>query len=89
MRFIRTAAAAAAVLALGLTACSTSSTVTPEPTKPATQESQPAGEAPTGDVPKGDGTQTIYLVSKGFQHRFWQAVKEGAVKAGQGVRLQG
>jgi ribose transport system substrate-binding protein len=57
--------------------------VTPEPTKPATQESQPAGEAPTGDVPKGDGTQTIYLVSKGFQHRFWQAVKEGAVKAGQ------
>lgn len=35
------------------------------------------------DVPKGDGSQTIYLVSKGFQHRFWQAVKEGAEQAGQ------
>ena len=32
---------------------------------------------------KGDGSQTIYLVSKGFQHRFWQAVKEGAEQAGE------
>ena len=31
----------------------------------------------------GDGTQTIYLVSKGFQHRFWQAVKQGAEEAGK------
>ena len=83
MRFIRTAAAAATVLALGLTACSTSSTVTPEPDQ-AGHPGEPARRrSPTGDVPKGDGTQTIYLVSKGFQHRFWQAVKEGAVKAGQ------
>ena len=28
-------------------------------------------------------SKTIYLVSKGFQHRFWQAVKEGAEKAGK------
>lgn len=29
------------------------------------------------------GDKTIYLVSKGFQHRFWQAVKEGAEQAGE------
>lgn len=28
-------------------------------------------------------SKTIHLVSKGFQHRFWQAVKEGAEKAGK------
>lgn len=84
MRFIRTAAAAMSVLALSLTACSTSSTVAPEPTAPAGTETTAAGEAPaTGDIPKGDGTKTIYLVSKGFQHRFWQAVKDGAVQAGE------
>ncbi|MFV0429238.1 MAG: ABC transporter substrate-binding protein [Arachnia sp.] len=38
---------------------------------------------PEGDIPMGDGSQTIYLVSKGFQHRFWQAVKEGAEQAGE------
>lgn len=37
---------------------------------------------------KGDGTKTIYLVSKGFQHRFWQAVKEGAEQAGEELGYQ-
>lgn len=83
MRFIRTAAAAVSVLALSLSACSTSSTVTPETSAPQPTETAASTEAPaTGDIPKGDGTKTIYLVSKGFQHRFWQAVKEGAVQAG-------
>ncbi len=91
MRLLRSAAALSSLLALGLAAgCSTSAG--PEattPVKPTVAESAPA-ESPAasdkpmaeGDVPKGDGTQTIYLVSKGFQHRFWQAVKEGAEQAG-------
>ncbi len=80
MRFFRTAAAATAALALSLTACSTSSgPATSETKAPAPAES--AVEMPTGDLPKGNG-ETIYLVSKGFQHRFWQAVKDGAVEAG-------
>lgn len=89
MRILRSAAAVSSALLLALTAaCSTSNTPasqTPADTKPA--ETTPAETKPaeTGstDLPKGDGTQTIYLVSKGFQHRFWQAVKEGAEKAGQ------
>lgn len=31
-----------------------------------------------GDTDGGDGTLSIALVSKGFQHQFWQAVKQGA-----------
>lgn len=48
------------------------------------EETTPAdeGETTDGDVPQGNG-ETIYLVSKGFQHRFWQAVKEGAEQAGE------
>lgn len=90
MRLLRSAVAVSSLLALGLTACSTSTpTTTPEDTTaaetsaaesmPAETSSEPMAE---GDVPMGDGTQTIYLVSKGFQHRFWQAVKEGAEQAG-------
>lgn len=96
MRILRSTIAASAVLMLGLTACSTSTSGTsPAPTSdaptsaaastpaesPAASESAPAEGS--GEVPKGDGTQTIYLVSKGFQHRFWQAVKEGAEQAGK------
>ncbi|OKL50440.1 ABC transporter substrate-binding protein [Boudabousia marimammalium] len=40
------------------------------------------GDAGSGSSEGGEGQKTIYLVSKGFQHRFWQAVKEGAEKAG-------
>lgn len=93
MRLLRSAFAVSAALALSFTAaCSTStspgtgSETKPAETKPA--ETKPAETTPAettpadGEIPKGDGTQTIYLVSKGFQHRFWQAVKEGAEKAG-------
>ncbi len=80
-------------------ACSTSTpTTTTEQTSAAETSAAEttAAETPTestsaatsegtmgGEVTKGDGTQTIYLVSKGFQHRFWQAVKEGAEEAGK------
>ncbi|MEO7588058.1 MAG: ABC transporter substrate-binding protein [Arachnia sp.] len=94
MRLLRSALAVSSLLALGLTACSTSTpttTTTPEDTTAVetSPEMTPSEMAPSesstqsmGEVTKGDGTQTIYLVSKGFQHRFWQAVKEGAEKAG-------
>lgn len=87
MRLLRTAVAVSSLLALGLTACTTSTTPG-ETTKPAETTQAPAETtpsdttAPAGDVPKGNG-ELIYLVSKGFQHRFWQAVKEGAEQAGK------
>ncbi len=80
MRLLRTAAAVS-LLALSLTACTTSTpTTTTAPSKAASASATTASDS--GSLPKGDGTKTIYLVSKGFQHRFWQAVKEGAVQAG-------
>lgn len=90
MRIMRSAIAATGVLMLGLTACATSTPAnqTTGTTSEAPPASTPASPDPSaspdsGDVPKGDGTQTIYLVSKGFQHRFWQAVKSGAEQAGK------
>lgn len=68
-----TTVAAACVMALGLAACSGS-------TAPAADA--PASDAPAADAPAMEEGGTIYLVSKGFQHRFWQAVKEGAEEAG-------
>ena len=82
------AAAAVGTLALGMAACSTSTDATGGSTK---TESSGASKVDTSgeqqdwekEAVKGDGSQTIYLVSKGFQHRFWQAVKEGAEQAGE------
>lgn len=83
------AVAAAGSMAFGLAACSTS-TSTSTDSKPSggaatSTEKAPAEAADkeSTEVPKGDGSKTIYLVSKGFQHRFWQAVKEGAEQAGE------
>lgn len=69
-----TTVAAACVMALGLAACSGS-------TAPAADA--PASEAPATEAPATEEGGTIYLVSKGFQHRFWQAVNEGAQEAGK------
>ena len=84
------AVAAAGTMALGLAACSTStssgsdsgSTDTAASGTTETEETTEEVAEQSDEVPAGDGTQTIYLVSKGFQHRFWQAVKEGAEQAG-------
>lgn len=94
MRLLRSAIAVSSVLALGLTAACSTSTTEPEPGDTAAEETmaqettpeETTGEetpADSGDVPMGDGSQTIYLVSKGFQHRFWQAVNQGADAAGE------
>ena len=85
------AAAAVGSMALGLAACTTStdSTATKSGDSKTGQSSGATKVDTSGNqqdwekaAVKGDGTKTIYLVSKGFQHRFWQAVKEGAEQAG-------
>lgn len=48
------------------------------------------GDAPAGGGDAGGGEEmTIELVSKGFQHQFWQAVKKGAEEQGKelGVKI--
>ena len=87
MRPKASAIAAVALLTVGLSACSTSTTPTTamSSTTSTTSSSAPAPAATgldTAMIKKGDGTKTVYLVSKGFQHRFWQAVKQGAEQAG-------
>lgn len=62
-------------LVLVVSACSSNGGNTPAPTKAPTEAAGKDG----GDTP----TEKMYvpLVSKGFQHQFWQAVKQGAEKA--------
>ena len=84
MRILRSVLIGSSALALALTAACSTSTPAQTPAEPAPTTSAPAPEtsAPApGDVPQGNG-ELLYLVSKGFQHRFWQAVKEGAEQAG-------
>jgi ribose transport system substrate-binding protein len=66
------ATAAAALLALGLTAC--------------------GSDGSGGDASNASGdkkTPYVAIVSKGFQHQFWQAVKQGAEEEAkkEGVRI--
>ena len=90
------AAAAVGSMALGLAACSTSSDSSAPAADTKTGDSSGASKVDTSGntqdwekaAVKGDGTKTIYLVSKGFQHRFWQAVKEGAEQAGEELGYQ-
>ena len=46
-------------------------------------------EGSGGDGGSGDGEMYIAMVSKGFQHQFWQAVKKGAEQKAEelGVRI--
>lgn len=91
------AAAAVGSMALGLAACTTSTDSSASSDAKPSESSGSAKVDTSGDMQdwekaavKGDGTKTIYLVSKGFQHRFWQAVKEGAEEAGKacGYKIQ-
>ena len=90
------AAAAVGSMALGLAACTTSSDSSAPAADTKTGDSSGATKVDTSTnaqdwekaAVKGDGTKTIYLVSKGFQHRFWQAVKEGAEQAGEELGYQ-
>src|SRR6516225_2971076 len=71
-------AAAALVLAAMLARTGTTSAQTPAATMAAT----PGASTPycTADIANADQAKGYYipLISKGFQHQFWQAVKKGA-----------
>lgn len=58
-------------------AAETPAAETPVAETPAAEEPAAAEEAPADDAQIGK----IYLVSKGFQHQFWQAVLQGANEA--------
>jgi len=59
---------------------------------PATEEAAPAEEAAVVEeaAPAAEGDMLIYLVSKGFQHQYWQAVYQGAQEAAAelGVKME-
>ncbi len=48
---------------------------------PAAAPAAPAAEAPAAAAPAADAKLYIPVISKGFQHQFWQAVKSGAEQA--------
>ena len=48
---------------------------------PAAVPSAPAANAPAANAPAAEAKPYIPVISKGFQHQFWQAVKSGAEKA--------
>jgi len=76
-------AAAALVLAAMLASTGTTSAQTPAATMAAT----PGASTPycTADIANADQAKGYYIpmISKGFQHQFWQAVKKGAYQAAQ------
>jgi ribose transport system substrate-binding protein len=76
-------AAIAMSAALAFSACSTGNTGT-------TTSAAPAGSgAASASAPAAGGQKYIAIISKGFQHQFWQAVKKGAEDeaAKQGVKV--
>ncbi len=77
-----------ALAAVTMTGCAPAAPKTPTPAAPAAEA--PAAPAPVAEAPAAAPTEIyIPLVSKGFQHQFWQAVKMGAEKAGTdlGVKI--
>lgn len=61
--------------------------------KPQTEEATTAPDvdgAKDKDTTTADGDMLVYLVSKGFQHQYWQAVYKGAQEAADelGVKMQ-
>jgi len=56
-----------------------------------TEEATPAAEPAAEEAaPAAEGEMLIYLVSKGFQHQYWQAVYQGAQEAAAelGVKME-
>src|SRR4051794_22240757 len=68
MRGSKWLAAVAAGLALAAAACGSDSG----------SSSSSSGSSASGGASGGGGQPYIAIVSKGFQHQFWQAVKKGA-----------
>ncbi|WHH58076.1 ABC transporter substrate-binding protein [Petroclostridium sp. X23] len=53
-----------------------------------TEEASKAVEAPKDEVAKSDEKPYIAIVSKGWQHQFWQAVKQGAEQASKDFNVE-
>lgn len=78
----------AAMIAATLAGCGAKPAATETPAAPAAETpaaEEPAAEEPAAEEPAAEATDAqlgkIYLVSKGFQHQFWQAVLQGAQEA--------
>lgn len=80
----------AAMLSMALVGCGSApakETATEAPAAEAPAAEAPAEEAPAEEAPAEEAPAEeanigkIYLVSKGFQHQFWQAVLQGAEEA--------
>lgn len=66
-------------IVLSLAACGTSSNPTEAPTEaPATEAPATEAPAPEPEPEPDEGPIYIPLISKGFQHKFWQTVQSGA-----------
>lgn len=69
------------VAVMMLSACGTSTTATPDASKVAPTDKAAATAAPVATPALDAKKLYIPVISKGFQHQFWQAVKLGAEKA--------
>ncbi len=76
------AAPAAAPAAPAADAAATDAPATDAPATDAPAADAPAADAPAADAPAADAAKPyIPVISKGFQHQFWQAVKMGSEQA--------
>ena len=67
--------------------CAPAPAAQPAAEAPATEA--PAAEAPAAEAPAADTTAKPYIpvISKGFQHQFWQAVKAGSEQAAKDLNV--
>src|SRR6266576_2454450 len=76
--------AASLSMAFGVAACAPAAQPTAAPTSP------PAAAAKPAAAPAGQVTADTYIpvISKGFQHQFWQAVKLGSENAAKDLNVK-
>lgn len=73
---------AALLIAVLVAACA--APVAPAAAPAAGEATAPAEEAPAAEAPAAEGDLPyIAIISKGFQHQFWQAVEQGAEQAAE------
>jgi ribose transport system substrate-binding protein len=74
-------------IAAAVAACTPAAPSSPTSAPAAAQPAQPATSAPAPAAQVSSSTY-IPLISKGFQHQFWQAVKLGAENAAKDLNVQ-
>ncbi len=80
-----------AMIATALAGCGSKATGSTSAAPEATEAKNSEGtQAPAATEAASNGDMTVYLVAKGFQSQYWQAVYKGAQNAakGLGVRLE-